>query len=61
MIAITHKILNRDPRDTISKACCLFGGETTGETFFNTLKRVSKELGERMTDQEIPGMIDEAV
>merc|ERR1712026_87669 len=38
---MTHKILNRDPKDKI-------------------LKRVAKELGERMTDEELQEMIDEA-
>merc|ERR1712071_643060 len=38
---MTHKILNRDPKD-------------------ENLKRVAKELGERMTDEELQEMVDEA-
>ena len=32
----------------------------TGKISFKNLKRVAKELGERMTDEELQEMIDEA-
>jgi Ca2+-binding EF-hand superfamily protein len=34
--------------------------ETAGKISFKNLKRVAKELGENMTDEELQEMIDEA-
>ena len=56
---MTQKILNRDPKDEILKAFRLLDDDETGKIFFKNLKRVVKELGERMTDEE-QEMIDEA-
>ena len=57
---MTHKILNRDPKDEILKAFRVFDDDETGKISFKNLKRVAKELGERMTDEELQEMIDEA-
>merc|ERR1712157_424929 len=57
---MTHKILNRDPKDEIHGAFRLFDDDETGKISFKNLKRVAKELGERMTDEELQVMIDEA-
>ena len=57
---MTHQILNRDPKDEILKAFRLFDDDETGNISFNNLKRLAKELGERMTDEELQEMIDEA-
>merc|ERR1712137_1428256 len=57
---MTQKILNREPKDEILKAFKLFDDDETGKISFKNLKRVAKELGERMTDEELQEMIDEA-
>ena len=49
---MTHKILNCDPKDEILKAFRLFDDDETGKISFKNLKRVAKELGERMTARE---------
>ena len=38
----------------------LFDDDETGKITFRNLKRVAKELGENMTDEELQEMIDEA-
>merc|ERR1712097_56807 len=57
---MAHKILNRDPVEEINKAFKLFDDDNTGRVTFKNLKRVAKELVERLTDEELQEMIDEA-
>lgn len=58
-LVVGEMILQRDPLDEIKRAFRLFDDDHTGKISIKNLKRVVKELGENLTDQELAAMIDE--
>lgn len=56
---VTERILARDPLDEIRRAFRLFDNDGTGRISLRDLKRVAKELGENLDDEELQAMIEE--
>jgi len=58
--AITNKLGDKESRDGISKIFSLFDDDKTGNITMKNLKRVAKELGETMSEEELREMIERA-
>ena len=56
---MAERIANRSPMDEIHRAFQLFDDDNTGKISLNNLKRVARELGETLDDDELQAMIDE--
>lgn len=52
------KMSYRDPRDESLKSFRLFDDDETGTISLKNLRRVAKELGENMTDDELQEVIN---
>ena len=55
---MTTKMHARDPKEEAIKAFRLFDDDETGTVSLKNLRRVAKELGENMTDDELQEVID---
>ncbi|KAG9488009.1 hypothetical protein GDO78_007687 [Eleutherodactylus coqui] len=56
---VTDLILDRDPQEEMLKAFKLFDDDDSGRISLRNLRRVARELGENMTDEELRAMIEE--
>eukprot|EP00038_Savillea_parva_P013361 m.8078 g.8078 ORF g.8078 m.8078 type:complete len:171 (-) comp2500_c0_seq1:354-866(-) len=57
--AVKDRVLDRNPAEEIAKAFTLFDGDKSGSITINDLRRVARELGEDVSEDELQSMIAE--
>ena len=57
---LSKRMASRDSREEIAKVFKLFDDDGTGKISFEKLKRVVQMVGEKLSDEEIQEMIDQA-
>lgn len=54
---MSERILARDPMEEIRRAFQLFDDDNTGKISLRNLRRVAKEIGDRLEDDELCVML----
>ena len=53
LFSVSERILARDPMEEIRRAFQLFDDDNTGKISLRNLRRVAKEIGDRLEDDEL--------